>query len=50
MRESVRLKIKDGFFNNNFKSLIFIAKGSLINKNFIEINKIIENLLLGLAK
>ncbi len=49
MRESVRLKIKDGILNNNFKSLIFIAKANLINKNFIEINKTIENLLLELA-
>ena len=47
MRESIRLYIKsqNGSFPSEYLSLIFVASTKLLNKNFSEINSIMEKLI-----
>ncbi len=51
LRENIRLIIKNDSENliNNYQSLIFVAKPSLLDKNFLEIKKNILTLLNKIA-
>lgn len=50
MREVIRLKLLKNELNDNYQSLIFMARNEILGKNFEEIKKIIENLLDRIAK
>ncbi len=49
MRESVRLLLKKNALPNEYKSLIFIAKSSIQDKNYSQIETSVNNLLSKIA-
>ena len=49
MREVVRLYIKNNMLPDKFQSMIFIAKDSILNLNYAQINEVISRLINKLA-
>ncbi len=45
MRESVRLMLKEGNFQNQYMSVIFAASSKLLGKNFDYVNKSVRELI-----